>query len=198
MKKPFNFAFLTLFAAGLLACNSNSSQDSVSAAREANETEDSSTFRTVPDLGVDAGETYDDADFAVQAAEAGLFEVQLGTIAADRASNAEVKKFAQQMIEDHGSANKELTTLAGSKNIVLPTALGRDNQEELREFNEMPADEFDQEYIEQMVEDHERTIKLFEQASSRSKDDAIRAFVTKQLPILKKHLEHARTIDNKL
>ena len=197
MKKPFNFVLLALLAGGLLACNSNSRQDSVSAAQEANDTEDSSTFRAVPDLGVDAGQTYDDAEFAVQAAEAGLFEVQLGNIAADRANNQEVKDFAQQMIRDHGSANEELATLAGSKNIILPTALSRDNQEDLTKFNDLSAEEFDQDYIERMIEDHDRNIKLFERASSQSKDDAIRAFATKQLPILKKHLAHARTIDEK-
>ena len=194
---------LALLATGFLvsalySCNnSNTNQDSVSAAREANEIEDTTTFRTVPDLGVDAGETFDDADFAIKAAEGGLFEVQLGKIAASRAMNQEVKDFANKMVEDHGRANQELASLAKAKNIVLPTALGRDNQEDLREFNEKVAADFDEDYIERMIEDHERTIKIFERASSQSKDDELKAFAVKQLPILKTHLEHARKIDDK-
>lgn len=194
---------LALLATGLLvsvlyACSSNTNQDSVSAAREANATEDTTTtFRTVPDLGVDTEDPYSDADFAVKAAEGGLFEVQLGEIAAGRALNQDVKEFANSMVTDHGMANQELASLARQKNIVLPTALSRDNQEDLREFNEMPAADFDEEYIERMIDDHERTIKLFERASSQSPDSGIKAFATKQLPILKKHLEHARSIDDK-
>lgn|SRR5690606_2277759 len=190
-------------AAGLLitalyGCNnSNTNQDSVSVAREANEIDDTATFRTVPDLGVDAGETFDEADFAIKAAEGGLFEVQLGKIAASRAVNQDVKEFAAMMVKDHGLANQELTALAKAKNIVLPTALGRDNQDDLREFNVKAANEFDEDYIERMIEDHERTIKIFERASSQSKDSEVKAFADKQLPILKKHLEHARMIDEK-
>ncbi len=190
-------------AAGLLitalyGCNnSNTNQDSVSVAREANEIDDTATFRTVPDLGVDAGETFDEADFAIKAAEGGLFEVQLGKIAASRAVNQDVKEFAAMMVKDHGQANQELTALAKGKGIVLPTALGRDNQDDLREFNEKAANEFDEDYIERMIEDHERTIKIFERASSQSKDSEVKAFADKQLPILKKHLEHARMMDEK-
>src|SRR5690606_29779412 len=102
------------------------------------------TFRTVPDLGVDTEDPYSDADFAVKAAEGGLFEVQLGEIAATRALNQDVKDFANMMIKDHGLANQELIALAKQKNIVLPTALSRDNQEDLREFNEMVAADFDE------------------------------------------------------
>ena len=187
-----------LLITALYGCNnSNTNQDSVSVAREANEIDDTATFRTVPDLGVDAGETFDEADFAIKAAEGGLFEVQLGKIAASRAVNQDVKEFAAMMVKDHGLANQELTALAKAKNIVLPTALGRDNQDDLREFNVKAANEFDEDYIERMIEDHERTIKIFERASSQSKDSEVKAFADKQLPILKKHLEHARMIDEK-
>lgn len=187
-----------LLITALYGCNnSDTNQDSVSAAREANEIEDTATFRTVPDLGVDAGETFDEADFAIEAAEGGLFEVQLGKIAASRAVNQDVKEYASMMVKDHRQANQELTALAKGKGIVLPTALGRDNQDDLREFNEKAANEFDEDYIERMIEDHERTIKIFERASSQSKDSEVKVFADKQLPILKKHLEHARMMDEK-
>ena len=49
-----------------------------------------------------------DQDFVTKAAQGGLAEVELGTIAEDRASAADVKKFGQQMVDDHGKANDEL------------------------------------------------------------------------------------------
>src|SRR5690554_4312127 len=198
MKTPLALLATGLLVAALYSCNnSNTSQDSVSAARDANEIEDTTTFRTVPDLGVDAGQTFDEADFAIKAAEGGLFEVQLGKIAASRAVDQEVKDFANKMVQDHGRANEELATLAKAKTIVLPTALSRENQKDLQEFNEKGAEEFDDDYIERMIEDHERTIKIFEHASSQSKDSDFKEFAVKQLPILKMHLDHARKIDNK-
>src|SRR4051794_1626641 len=62
-----------------------------------------------------------DETFVTKAAKGGLAEVQLGKLAAEKASSDEVKKFGQRMVDDHGKANDELKTLAQSKSITLPT-----------------------------------------------------------------------------
>src|SRR5436190_20657258 len=64
-----------------------------------------------------------DSHFAMEAAEGGMAEVELGQLAADKASNAKVKEFGQRMVTDHGKAGEEFKTLAASKNITLPTEL---------------------------------------------------------------------------
>jgi putative membrane protein len=64
---------------------------------------------------VDSG----DKDFVNQAAQGGMTEVALSKLAEQRASNAQVKSFAQQMVKDHTKANQELTSLAGRKSITV-------------------------------------------------------------------------------
>ena len=64
-----------------------------------------------------------DHHFVMEAAGGGMAEVELGQLAADKASNATVKAFGQQMVSDHGKAGDDLKSLAASKNITLPTAL---------------------------------------------------------------------------
>src|SRR5207248_985091 len=61
-----------------------------------------------------------DQQFVQHAARDGLAEVQLGQMAAERASNPEVQRFGQRMVTDHTKANQELMTLAQSKNIAIP------------------------------------------------------------------------------
>ena len=60
--------------------------------------------------------------------EGSMAEVELGQLAADKASNAKVKEFGQRMVTDHGKAGDELKTLAASKNITLPTAINAKQQ----------------------------------------------------------------------
>src|SRR5688572_20555565 len=48
-----------------------------------------------------------DAEFVAMTASGGMLEVELGKIAAQKASNAEVKKFGQHMVTDHSKANDE-------------------------------------------------------------------------------------------
>jgi len=61
-----------------------------------------------------------DRHFVMDAAEAGMSEVMMGQMAVQRASNDQVKQFAQRMIDDHTKANQELMQLASSKGVTLP------------------------------------------------------------------------------
>src|SRR4051812_35854329 len=65
----------------------------------------------------------EDIDFILDAAKGGMAEVELGKLAAQRAQNDEVKKFAQRMVDDHSKANEELKQIAQSKSIKLPEEL---------------------------------------------------------------------------
>jgi putative membrane protein len=56
-----------------------------------------------------------DHDFVMKASAAGKAEVEAGQLALTKASSADVKQFAQRMIDDHSKANDELTQLVQSK-----------------------------------------------------------------------------------
>ncbi|TCK80783.1 DUF4142 domain-containing protein [Albibacterium bauzanense] len=198
MKKSSYLIVFAILLWGLQACN-NRSKDSVDLAEDANNTsQDTSVYRTVPDLGVATNESYNDADFAVQAADGGMTEEQLGKIALTNAQDQRVKDFGQRMITDHGKANKELMTLAKEKGIVLPTTISRENSEHMADLNNKNGTTFDKDYMDMMVKDHKKTVQLFETASQQGKDADIKAFATKTLPTLKQHLESADSLNNSL
>lgn len=59
-----------------------------------------------------------DATFIKKASEGNLAEVDLGTMALQKASSQEVKDFAQQMIDHHTKANEQLISIvSGSAKI---------------------------------------------------------------------------------
>src|SRR6185295_10843016 len=62
----------------------------------------------------------DDRKFITEVAHGGMMEVQLSRTAVDKATNPDVKQFAQRMIDDHSKANAELSQLASQKGITLP------------------------------------------------------------------------------
>ncbi len=64
-----------------------------------------------------------DERFVKEAAEGGMLEVELGKLAADKATNDEVKAFGRRMQEDHSKANEELKKIADINNVKLPSAL---------------------------------------------------------------------------
>jgi predicted outer membrane protein len=60
--------------------------------------------------------------FAAAAASSGLAEVTISELGQQRATDPELKKFSQQMVQDHTRLNSELTTLAAQKRAALPRA----------------------------------------------------------------------------
>lgn len=69
-----------------------------------------------------------DADFVAMVASGGMLEVELGKVAAEKATHADVKKFGKQMSTDHSKANTELKDLAAKKGWVRPASMLPDHQ----------------------------------------------------------------------
>jgi len=63
-----------------------------------------------------------DEQFVVRVAVCGQAEIQLGKLAAERASADEIKRYGQLMVNDHSKALEELRAYAAKKNILLPAA----------------------------------------------------------------------------
>lgn len=137
----------------------------------------------------------DDAEFAVEAANGGMAEVALSKIAEEKATDPKVKEFAKQMVTDHTKANNELKALAATKNITLPSAPNEEKQKAAADLGGKSGSDFDKAYISQMKKDHDKTVKLFEDAQKDVKDAELKAFIDKTLPVIKAHAEHVKSLD---
>jgi putative membrane protein len=127
-----------------------------------------------------------DRAFIEKAAKTSMSEVSISRVAASRTSNPEVRRFAQMMIEDHESAIEQLTSLAGTYGVSLPAKDPRPEKWEKRD-----AKNFDREYLEQMIDDHENVVKAFEKHAKDGEDPETVAYARKHLPKMQQHLQHA-------
>jgi len=133
-----------------------------------------------------------DRNFFEEAAKSGMKEVEVSNAVRARLANPQVRAFAEMMVADHTAANSELQALAGSKGVTLPV--------ERRSHAEKWGDKsgnIDKDYVDEMEDDHEEAVKLFEKAS-RSDDADIAAFAQKILPKLQHHLTQVRALKQAL
>jgi putative membrane protein len=139
-----------------------------------------------------------DKEFVSNAGMAGLAEVQMGNLALQNAQSADVKAFAQRMVTDHGTSNAELAQLATVKGLALPTELAGKHQQGLEHLTGLSGADFDKAYMQHMVGDHNEAVTLFQNGSTNSSDSDIKAFATKNLPILQEHLRLAQQLAGKV
>ena len=134
----------------------------------------------------------EDIEFATDAAEGGLKEVQLGELAQQQAESEEVQQFGQRMIEDHGKANEQLKQIAQQKGIELPQELSEDAKQLYDELQQKSGREFDQAYMDEMVSDHEEDVETFQEYAETGQDPDLTSFAEETLPVLQEHLELAQ------
>lgn len=183
MKNLFNLLIAVLMITAV-SCNSNNKpKDSTDSVATVNENKLDAK---------DSTEVEDDAKYAVEAANGGMMEVELGKLAQNKAISPEVAKFANMMVADHTKANNELKTLAASKKISLPATLGEKFQKDYDDFSKMKREEFDKAYTDYMVKDHKEDIEEFKKEATDGKDPELKAFASKHVPILEHHLQMAQ------
>lgn len=228
---------------------------------------------------------YSDKRFLTKASEDNQKEIAFAQLAAQQASNDQVRSFAQQLVTDHQQVASELTQLAQNKGVELarsgtgfgsrgsygatnsgstrssdrtsagvnirrPTGtassgsdtsqagsgmgasagsssgtyspassgtgttsgsyasksstgnsgsadlngLGWSGRREYRQLSDKNGQDFDQEFLKQMVQDHQKAVDLYQDASSNARDSDVKSFAARNLPALRNHLERAQSL----
>ncbi|CAL1518393.1 DUF4142 domain-containing protein [Chitinophaga sp. MM2321] len=138
------------------------------------------------------------SEFAVEAANGSMMEVEMGKLAQEKAQNPRVKAFATMMVNDHSRAEDEIKALAAQKNITLPAELATSEKEHMDNLAKKKGKDFDKSYIDMMVDDHNKDVKAFEKASSDITDQDLKSWAGKTLPVLKTHQDSANAIQTAL
>jgi putative membrane protein len=125
-------------------------------------------------------------------ARGNLAEVAAGKLALDKAQDAEVKAFAQTMVDDHGAAMKELEQLAQSKSVKLPTQPTGAQISMVKGMESLRPGTFDKLYLTQSgVTDHRKTLALLKRIQGKGKDAELKTLAAKMQPTVEQHLQQA-------
>jgi putative membrane protein len=161
-----------------------------------NETDSKELAEDQNKAALDGTKKEDDADFAVEAADGGMLEVQLAQLAIANAASKQIKDFAQSMVKEHSKANEELKSLATQKNITLPGTLSDDSKKKYDELAEKRGTEFDAAYCDFMVKDHKDDIDKFKKEADDGNDADIKSWASEKLPTLQHHLSLAESMED--
>jgi putative membrane protein len=137
-----------------------------------------------------------DEQFVRTAAETSMSQVDLGRLAEQRSQNEEVKKFARTMVEDHTRMTEELKQLGSSEHVNLPTNVSRSDADEHRSLHSESGANFDRSYMQQVVNELERQISEFKNASANATRPNVKEFAQHNTSSLESQLQEAKRILN--
>jgi putative membrane protein len=182
--KTLLYSLFLIMGLVLFSCNNNTEkQDTVDSAKAVN--------KEVKPVQSDA------SNFAVEAANGGMMEVELGKIAQEKAINPRVKAFGEMMVNDHTEAGNNLKQIATTLNIALPDSVSNDTRKEIDKMKMKKGRDFDKAYISMMVDDHKKDIAEFRKCADNCSDSTIKSFAANTLPVLVKHLDSIQAIAGK-
>jgi putative membrane protein len=138
-----------------------------------------------------------DRDFIQEQIADGQAEVELGKLAQQRASNAQVKEFAQTIVRDHTEAGSDLRQIAAKHN-VQPSTERDAHKDVVDKLSKLKGAEFDREYVNTMVEDHEEAVNAVEEKANENETSDVKQWAAKTLPTLRQHLDRAKQLQQTL
>jgi putative membrane protein len=140
----------------------------------------------------------DDLQSFRKMAQADMAEVAAGKVATEKAQSPEVKKYAQHMVDEHSKMLEEGKQLAQAKGVTPPSQPEKKHQAALQKLQKASGGDFDRQYMQQMVKDHQEVLKVAEKAAKDAKDPQLKAHAQKGAPHIKEHLAEARKISQSL
>lgn len=181
------------FALAAAACNTETGND---VSTDVNLAEDTAANDVLgANTTADTATPTDASGFANAVAASDLYEIESARLAADKASNAEVKSLAQHIRADHEKSTAELKSAASTANITVTPKLDAEKQGMLDQLKTAAAGaDFDRLYVEQQKTAHQKALDLLQGYSSGGDNEALKAFATKTSGVVKGHLDHANRI----
>ncbi len=133
--------------------------------------------------------------FVEKASASDLFEVEAAKLAQATSKNAEVKKFAADMVAAHTkstAALKKAIADAGQTTLTVVTVLPADLQAKLDGLK--TATNFDKAYLDNQVDAHQGALNLMQRYAQDGDVPAIKAFAAATAPVVQQHFDHAKTL----
>ena len=186
------------FTAALAACSSGEkAADTTAAAATATPDSAAAAAATAP-VGLSA------ANIASVITLTNEGEIEQGKKAEDKATDAEVKAFAKQMISDHEMMQKGLDSLAKAKNLMPAPPAQADAMKAEESATMAKLDSaakgaaFDKAYIAAQVMGHQKALDNLKTFSGGAPDPDLKTMIDGAIPKVQAHLDKAQQLQAKV
>ena len=162
---------------------------------------------TTPATAVGAGDSLggammSDVEIVRQVTLSNTAEIATSQLAVDKATNAEVKQFAQRMVDEHQAAQGQVDSLAVRLGTAateqVPDTAAQALEQRRTALQGMTGADFDREYMTMQVEMHQATLDMLNRAANATQNADLKSTLQTMIPAVQSHLDQARQIQGQL
>lgn len=196
--KPIYAAAISLLA--VTACNNRNDGDGGTAPTNMAvvESENSAAIDTNSTAAVpgDAGTTTDPATYVQMAGAADMFEIESSRAVLTKTKNADVRTFANMMIDEHTKSTAKVKQAASGQNVTAAAPqLMPDQQRMLDEIKNADAANVDRTYLANQRTAHTAALALHQGFSAAPNAGALGKAAGEIAPVVQKHLTELDRIE---
>ena len=133
--------------------------------------------------------------FAEKAAQSDMFETAAAKLVLEKGKSDEVKKFAGDMVKDHGKSTHGLQDAAAKGGVKLPGSMGPELAKKLDSLEPLTGPALDAAYVSTQVSVHTEAVELFDKYSKDGQAGALKSFAQQTYPTIRMHLVRVRNFN---
>jgi putative membrane protein len=134
------------------------------------------------------------SNFIQKVAMSDQFEIESSKLALQKATDPQIKQFAQQMIDEHSKSSDKLkaTLQSAGANMSPPAGVTFDakHQSLMDKLRKASGKDFDRLYVQIQRDGHKEAVDLFRKYSKEGQETSLKGFAEETLPVIEKHLQH--------
>lgn len=150
-----------------------------------------------------AGREYTNAEFAAFLTTYSDAEIEMAQMAQSKATDAEVRAFARELVTSHRAMKTEVANTAKQNNVTPSIAaddeaLTEEHQEGMKDLNgRARGAEFDEAYLEHEISMHRRVLDVIEDALDDNRNAEMQPLLVKTRDGIRAHLTKAEELEKK-
>jgi putative membrane protein len=137
-----------------------------------------------------AADSFSDQDkaFVAKVSQGGMYEVELGKVAQDKALTQDIKDSGNTETHDHMLVGDKLKSIMEANGMTFPTSLNAEFQARLDKISALSAGQFDAAYIADMKKIHLADGSAFAKEAAAGHNADLKAFAAETYRIVQRHL----------
>ena len=132
--------------------------------------------------------SFADQAFVRKTLEDNQAQVQMGQLAAQKSSSADVKQFGEKMADIHEQLTAQMKPVAKKLGVSEPKEPSKKEKEEIARMQALSGADFDAAFIKAMMKEQQSDLKDFKSEAQSAQDPAVQQLARLDAPVLSQHL----------